>query len=247
MVPAHLHRADLRHSRGTLRLTQQQPGACVRHVHQGFQGPPTRCKPVRSSLLRTSSPRCRACRRSCPASSGKRRSRSWRVGNGEASKRLSRALLISCGFEIDPMAHPGAVLSGFACTGVTYHRIAVIGATPRTPPGRRSRAFTSTTNSNACAAGWQVAVEPQAWAVFATLTLVAMATWPRDTAADAVHGAIAGGVQGMPGTLNALLFTGNTHEGDATCPRQHSSIYGVTIQQRILHVMAPGRTSARYA
>mgnify|MGYP006356773597 CR=1 FL=1 len=109
--------------------------------------------------------------------------RRWRI---EAAF-LSLTKELRC--EVDTLAQPGAALFAFACASVAYHLIAIIGAALRAAHGHEIEASLSRFHLGheleRVRAGLEVAVEPHAWAVFATLSRVAMAAWLRDTAAGA--------------------------------------------------------------
>ena len=91
--------------------------------------------------------------------------------------------------EVDTLAHPGAALFAFACAALAYNLIAIIGAALRAAHGHEVEANLSRFHLGheleRVRGGLEVAVEPEAWAVFTTLSLAAMATWLLQTAAKA--------------------------------------------------------------
>lgn len=91
--------------------------------------------------------------------------------------------------EVNTLAQPGAALFAFACAAVAYNLIAIIAAALRAAHGQEAAAELSRFHLGheleRVRGGLEVAVEPEAWAVFATLSLAAMATWLRETAAKA--------------------------------------------------------------
>ena len=91
--------------------------------------------------------------------------------------------------EVDTLAQPGAALFAFACAAVAYNLIAIIGAALRAAHGHEVEANLSRFHLGheleRVRGGLEVAVEPEAWAVFTTLSVAAMATWLLETAAKA--------------------------------------------------------------
>ena len=109
--------------------------------------------------------------------------RRWRI---EAAF-LSLTHELRC--EVNTLAQPGAALFAFACASVAYNLIAILGAALRAAHGHEIEASLSRYHLGheleRVRAGLEVAVDAEAWVVFTTLSLAAMAAWLLDTAAKA--------------------------------------------------------------